>query len=147
MIPPTRWSLERLIADLTPGDGEPLRRTFLLHTSHLTINVVHIAHASAATPHIHHEHDEIIQVLLGQGRFRLGGETLSIKAGDLIAIPQGTVHGPLSAPLVLLSIYGPPFDPERPDREVIITHDDDPPPGNRQSLLSRRCRSDPGHAG
>ena len=40
--------------------------------------------------HRHHVMDELFYVLSGEGQYRWGDETLSVKAGDLVAAPAGT---------------------------------------------------------
>jgi len=40
--------------------------------------------------HRHHVMDELFFVISGQGQYRWGDETLSLRAGDLVAAPAGT---------------------------------------------------------
>jgi len=40
--------------------------------------------------HRHHAMDELFYVLSGEGQYRWGDETLSVKTGDLVAAPAGT---------------------------------------------------------
>lgn len=39
--------------------------------------------------HAHHANEEMFFVLSGEGSYRLGGETFSIRAGDVIGAPAG----------------------------------------------------------
>jgi mannose-6-phosphate isomerase-like protein (cupin superfamily) len=47
---------------------------------------------SATMEHYHVRTEEIYYVTAGQGRMRIGGETLEVKVGDAIAIPPGSRH-------------------------------------------------------
>ncbi len=63
--------------------------------------------------HKHAFHTEQVIVLEGEGNMRLGDEWKVIKPGDLIIIPQGTLHQVMvtsSIPLKVLSIQAPEFD-------------------------------------
>ena len=111
------WNLEKVIQE-NPLESEPIKWTYLVEGAHLTINVVQSP--SGNSPHIHHEHDEAVYCLKGEGQFRLGDKTYPAKAGDLVFIPAGTPHTPISdSYLAALSIYSPHFDPDKPDREFL----------------------------
>jgi quercetin dioxygenase-like cupin family protein len=43
--------------------------------------------------HIHHFQDETFYVVEGELYFKVGEETLEVKAGDLAYIPRGVAHG------------------------------------------------------
>jgi len=64
--------------------------------------------------HYHREHDEVVYCASGEGVARLGNETRRMKAGDLIIIPPGVVHGVLKVtskePMRGISVFGPLFD-------------------------------------
>jgi quercetin dioxygenase-like cupin family protein len=117
MSGPGIWNLEKVIEENPLGE-EPIKWTYLVEGAHATINVAQLP--SANIPHIHHEHDETVYLLKGEGQFRLGDRTYPAKAGDLVFIPAGTVHTPISdSYLAGLSIYSPRFDPGNPDREFV----------------------------
>ena len=111
------WNLEKLIQE-NPLENDPIKRTHLADGAHTTISIVQFP--SIHSPHIHHEHDETIFCLKGEGQFRLGDKTYPSKAGDLVFIPAGTPHTPMSdSYLALLSILSPCFNHDKPDREPV----------------------------
>ena len=62
--------------------------------------------------HIHKEHTELVHILEGTADFRLGKESLKVKAGDFIAIPKNTIHAvkvTSKNALKVLSIQTPKF--------------------------------------
>jgi mannose-6-phosphate isomerase-like protein (cupin superfamily) len=64
-------------------------------------------------PHRHAFHTEQVYVLEGTGKMLLGKKTIEIKAGDLIFIPNNTVHAlrvTSAVPVKVLSIQAPEFD-------------------------------------
>ncbi len=117
MPEPGIWNLEKVIEE-NPLAGEPMKWTYLVEGKHTAVNVVQFP--SANIPHIHREHDETVYCLKGEGRFLLGDKTFHAGPGDLIFIPAGTVHTPISDGYFAgLSIYSPHFDPANPDREFV----------------------------
>ena len=70
--------------------------------------------------HKHEFHTEQVIVLEGEANMRLGEEWKIIKAGDVIIIPEGTLHQVIvtsTIPLKVLSIQAPEFDGS--DRVII----------------------------
>jgi len=65
--------------------------------------------------HIHKYHDEIIQLLEGEGEVVIGDEKRNFKKGDVFFVPKGVPHA-LRFGCVILSIYAPAFDTDNPDR-------------------------------
>ncbi len=59
-----------------------------------------------------HEHnDQILNFLSGTAEAFVGGETRTVKPGDLVVVPAGTEHNFTNTgpnPLVLSTVYGPP---------------------------------------
>ncbi len=111
------WNLEQVIRDNPLGD-EPIKWTYLAEGAHSTVNVVQAP--SANIPHIHHQHDETVYILKGEGQFKLGDKIHPIKPGDVVFVPAGTVHTPVCDGYnAALSIYSPRFDPQNPDREFV----------------------------
>ncbi len=113
----TIWNLEQVIRDNPLGD-EPIKWTYLVEGAHTTVNVVQFP--SGNVPHIHHEHDETVYVLKGEGEFQLRDKIHPFKPGDVVFIPAGMLLTPISdGYLAALSIYSPHFDPQNPDREFV----------------------------
>ncbi|MBL6616189.1 MAG: cupin domain-containing protein [Reyranella sp.] len=70
-------------------------------------------------------HEELLIVLEGEGDFRVGEETRSVKAGDFIFVPRDTVHGTVATrvePLSYLSMISPRIDLQKD----VIWHDEAP---------------------
>ena len=91
---------------------DPTRRMFIFDSERLSVNVATGAGAGSAL-HTQSAHDEIVVVLEGEAEFRVGDETKVVKVGDVVFIPQNTIHGRLrtiSSTWVALSIYAPYFD-------------------------------------
>lgn len=58
--------------------------------------------------HFHQSHTECIYILEGTGEMSLADSTFTIKAGDYILVPKGTLHAVTAAiPLKVLSIQTP----------------------------------------
>lgn len=63
--------------------------------------------------HYHAAHTEHVVVLDGEGEMLLGDSLFTIRKGDTIAIPRGTVHAARTTsvdPLRVISIQSPRFD-------------------------------------
>ena len=90
---------------------DPIKRTFLFDGQHVSGNV-NVLEGSGDVIHIQPDHDEVVLVLEGVCRFRVGEETRRVKIGDLIFIPRNTVHGPITdgGRVALLSLFAPFFD-------------------------------------
>lgn len=48
--------------------------------------------AGAATPPHQHDYEEVVVVLRGRGRARVGDEEVTFAAGDTLILPAGKVH-------------------------------------------------------
>ncbi len=48
--------------------------------------------AGAATPPHQHDHEEVIVVMTGNGRARIGTDERTFQAGDTLILPAGAVH-------------------------------------------------------
>jgi quercetin dioxygenase-like cupin family protein len=77
---------------------------------HATVNVV--TPTAPLRAHYHNAHEEIVYIIRGHGKMRLGEEVKPAKAGDVMFIPKKTVHGfvPESDDCIALSIFAPAFD-------------------------------------
>jgi len=117
MTQPEIWNLEEVLQG-NPLADEPVKWVYLVEGKHCTVNVVHAP--STNMPHVHKKHDETVYIIKGTGMFLLGDKTLPFKPGDVVFIPAGTVHTPITESYIAcLSIYSPDFDPQKPDREFV----------------------------
>lgn len=64
-------------------------------------------------PHLHQHHTEHVVVVDGEGIMHLGDIVRTVKAGDVIIIPAGTVHSVRvtgAVPLRVISVQSPRYD-------------------------------------
>lgn len=64
-------------------------------------------------PHYHQHHTEVITVLEGKARMTLNEHRFTLKKGDVLVIPEGSVHSVINnqrKPLKVLSVQTPWFD-------------------------------------
>ena len=95
--------------------NEPVQRMFLCDGAHLTANIS-MGTEGRSTLHTQPGHDEIIVVLEGEAEFQVGAETRRVGPGDMMFVPQNTLHGrvkTLTRRYAALSIYAPFFDRSR----------------------------------
>src|SRR5690606_25963885 len=104
-----------------PAPDAGLLLTWVQHTERSSTGIVDIKPGGGLAPHIHETHDEIITVLEGSVEFRFGDGTFLAGPGDVMAVPAGTVHGPVHSPdgCLMVSVFCPWFDPENPDRVFV----------------------------
>ena len=60
---------------------------------------------------VHDDHDQILVFVEGEGQAIIDGETLDVKANDLVFVHAGVKHNFInsgSAPLKLYTVYAPP---------------------------------------
>lgn len=87
----SRELLQSLAVD--PGTAaDPVKRMFICDGEHLTANIATGGEAGSSL-HTQPAHDELIIVLDGEAEFRVGAETRHIGPGDMVFIPQNTLHG------------------------------------------------------
>ena len=102
--------------DVDPSTrDDPIKRTFVVDGAHLTANVG-IVRDSGNSLHTQADHDEILVIIDGDVEFRVGEEVRTVRTGDLVFIPQNTLHGPMleeGQSFAALSIFGPRFDRSR----------------------------------
>ena len=75
---------------------------------------------SGVKKHRHNHHTEVITVLQGKAEMYLGDTKSIIEKGDVVIIPQGTIHSVKTLsmePLCVISVQSPKF--EGKDREWI----------------------------
>lgn len=116
------WPVSEMVARARSGEIESkelgVKWSYLNYGEFCTLNVVQVLNPKGIPFHTHDDHDEIVQVLDGECEARVGDERRVLKKGDTMFVPKGTPHG-VSKVCTLLSIYGPAFDPQKPDRVFI----------------------------
>lgn len=75
-----------------------------------TVNLINTS--SPVPAHYHAKHDETVIIVRGSGTMRLGDQERTVRAGDLMFIPQGTPHAfvPHGDDVVAVSVFSPKFD-------------------------------------
>jgi quercetin dioxygenase-like cupin family protein len=76
-----------------------------------TVNVWQLT--SNIPAHFHRAHEEIVIVRSGTGTVRIGDQTHTLQAGDLLLIPKNTIHSVRATgdrPFRGISVFGPAFD-------------------------------------
>lgn len=113
------WNIAEVIKNNPIADNQKLTRTHLVDGKFGTALVVQAQPQEKPFIHIHHDHDEYLYVLEGEGWAYVGEEKMAVKPGDFIYCPAGIEHGffmPVKGSR--LSIYGPTFDFDNPDRVI-----------------------------
>ncbi len=103
--------VKTLEADPTTRN-DPIKRTFVIGGEHLTANVA-VVSGSENSLHTQASHDELLVIVEGDVAFRVGDEIKQVKPGDLVFIPQATIHGPVldeGQSFAALSVFAPYFD-------------------------------------
>lgn len=117
------WSRDEILekagtAEAGHDDKHNINYTFLYQGEHCTLNSVQMAAKDGIPLHRHNDHDEIIQIMEGEGEGIIGDLKYQLKKGDVFFSPKGTPHA-LPFPCKILSIYAPAFDAKNPDREYL----------------------------
>jgi quercetin dioxygenase-like cupin family protein len=102
----------RMIRTDPSTSHDPITRMFLCDGQFITANVSIIEDSGNAL-HTQPSHDEIVLIIGGEANFLVGDEMSHVSAGDMIFIPQNTLHGPIipeGGRLEVLSIFAPFFD-------------------------------------
>ena len=109
------WKVEDIIRNETLAQGDLIKFVYLVEGSNLTAD---IALGRDLIPfHVHRFHDELIHVIHGSGKLRVGNENHSFGPGCIVYVPQDTIHGgELYEEIKWLSVYTPRFDMRNPDR-------------------------------
>ena len=103
--------VESLDADLSTKN-DPIKRAFVVDGNYLTANIA-IVEESGNALHTQKDHDELLVIIDGGVDFRVGDEIQNVRAGDLVFIPQNTLHGPIlgeGQKFASLSVFAPKFD-------------------------------------
>ena len=116
------WSASEMVQRARNGEIENkemgVKWSYLNYGEFCTLNVVRVENPKGIPYHTHDDHDEVIQVLEGECEARIRDERRVLHKGDTFFVPKGVPHG-VSKVCTLLSIYGPSFDPQKPDRAFI----------------------------
>lgn len=77
-----------------------------------TCTVNFLAAKSEVKRHYHAKHEETVVVSSGSGVFTMGKTQHAVRAGDVMHIPRGVVHGfvPSTDDVVVVSVFTPKFD-------------------------------------
>ncbi|MCG7199927.1 cupin domain-containing protein [Marinobacter pelagius] len=95
--------------------NDPIKRAFVFDGKHLTANVG-VVRESGNALHTQNYHDELLVIIEGDVDFRVGDEVRRVSKGDLVFIPQNTLHGPIleqGQRFAALSVFAPYFDRSR----------------------------------
>ena len=116
------WSASEILERARSGEIESkelgIKWSYLNYGEYCTLNCLQVSNPKGIPLHTHQEHDEVVQVLDGECEAVIGDERRQLKKGDIGFVPKGTPHkvSKVSKVSTLLSIYGPSFDPGKPDR-------------------------------
>ena len=108
-------NLNQIVESLDTDEStkhDPIKRVFAFDGKHLTANVG-IVRDSGNALHTQKQHDEILVIIEGNVDFKVGNEVKRVSPGDLVFIPQNTLHGPMLAEgqsFAALSVFAPYFD-------------------------------------
>lgn len=111
-------NLDQIVESLDTDEStrnDPIKRVFVFDGEHVTANVG-IVRDSANALHTQRQHDEILVIIEGDVDFRVGDEVKKVSRGDLVFIPQDTLHGPIlekGQRFAALSVFAPYFDRSR----------------------------------
>jgi mannose-6-phosphate isomerase-like protein (cupin superfamily) len=93
------------------GEYENILVRKLYSDSLVSSFVIFIKHEVKAHKHV--SHSEHVYVLDGEGEMSLGANKFSVKKGDMVFIPKGTVHSltvTSKMPAKVVSVQAPMFD-------------------------------------
>lgn len=108
-------NLDQIVESLDTDDStrnDPIKRVFVFDGQHVTANVG-IVRDSGNALHTQTHHDEILVIIEGDVDFKVGDEVKRVSRGDLVFIPQSTLHGPIleeGQRFAALSVFAPYFD-------------------------------------
>ncbi len=93
----------------------PLDETFSIvelgKTDSSSMHLVQLRHQEVL--HVHRSHDLVLVLERGYGTLQLGAQTLTMKPGDVVAIPRNAPHAFTNLshqPAAELVVYSPPYD-------------------------------------
>jgi len=84
----------------------------LYNSENISLSLATITHD--ATPHKHHETEEVYYILNGQAEIDLDGQQRSVKTGDIVPIPKDTYHHicNIQQPIRVIVVTHPRFNPQ-----------------------------------
>ncbi|HSG04961.1 MAG TPA: cupin domain-containing protein [Nitrospiria bacterium] len=103
-------TIDQLLKDNPLDADQNIRATFLQKTERSSLHLVQIR--DREDPHIHETHDLFVTLQRGEGVLHIGEETVEMKKGDSVFIPQGTPHYFVTTgkePTVALGVFTPPY--------------------------------------
>jgi quercetin dioxygenase-like cupin family protein len=115
------WSIDGIVKKFYFGEDKledsdkKINYDFLSNGEYCTLNAVQIVSEKGIPLHYHKEHDEIIQIIEGEGEAIIANSKYQLKKGNLFFTPKKTPHA-LLFPCIILLIYTPTFDMDNPDR-------------------------------
>jgi len=73
------------------------------------VNRIRWVHPTVLPPHFHDDAEQSIVMLEGEISFTIGGETLSLKAGDVAFVPRGIEHSgeSVAGEAVFIEVFAP----------------------------------------
>ena len=84
--------MERVnLSDIEPRELMPGFKARLVHSKNMTLAFWEIAPGSSLAPHAH-THEQMLNILEGEMKFTVDGETQILKAGDVVVIPPDNEH-------------------------------------------------------
>lgn len=111
------WIESEIIEKSRLGEAEmpkyAVKYSVLNHGEHCTVSSMHMK--KGVPLHVHRYHDEVVEILEGEGEIVVGDEARKLKKGDLYFVPKGTPHA-VRMSCRVLSIFSPAFDTDNPDR-------------------------------
>ena len=107
----THAHLDEILADKPLSPEQNIRVVTLGKGTETSHHLVQIRDREA--PHLHKKHDLTVVMLKGKGYLMLGQKRIDLIRGDILFIPQGSVHyfvNTFSEPSVALAVFSPVFN-------------------------------------
>ena len=79
-------------SEVTEVEGLPNNFRRAVAGKELGVNRIRWVHPTTLPPHVHDDAEQTIVMLEGAIRFRIGGESLVLRAGDVAVVPRGVEH-------------------------------------------------------
>lgn len=90
-LSPKIIAMKHIVSDIENFDIVPGYHGRLIHTDTMTLAYVDVD-AGAPLPEHAHVHEQVLNLLEGRFELVLGGETLQLEAGNVVAIPSNVPH-------------------------------------------------------
>lgn len=90
-------------------------RHVLATGEHTQIVVMSIPPGEDIGEEVHHDNDQILQLVDGAGTVVLEGRSSDFRPGDLVLVPAGTLHNFITAgdrAMKIITAYSPPHHPD-----------------------------------